>query len=71
VSCEDIIKFKRELPHMWDEEKLDGFYTDENLMKRERKNVGNLEGQKKRQLMMILFFVVVSWVVCLLQVVCK
>jgi len=26
---------------MWDEEKLDGFYTYENLMKRERRNVGN------------------------------
>jgi len=26
---------------MWDEEKLDGFYIDENLMKRERRNVGN------------------------------
>jgi hypothetical protein len=41
VSCEDTIKSKRELIHMWDEEKLDGFYIDENLMKRERRNVGN------------------------------
>jgi len=41
VSCENIIKSKRGLLHMWDEEKLDGFYTNENLTKRERKNIGN------------------------------
>jgi len=26
---------------MWDEEKLDGFYIDENLMKRERRSTRN------------------------------
>jgi hypothetical protein len=52
---------------MWDEEQLDSFYTNENLMKRERVNVGNWKGQKKRQLMLLFFFVAVSWVVCLLQ----
>jgi hypothetical protein len=41
MSCEDKIIFKRELLHMWDEEKLDGIYINEDLMKRERRNVGN------------------------------
>jgi hypothetical protein len=29
---------------LWDEEKLDGFYVDENLMKRERRIVEMREG---------------------------
>lgn len=45
---------------MWDEEKSNGFYTDENLMKRERKSIGNWKGQKKKQLILIFFLVIVS-----------
>jgi len=33
---------------MWDEEKLDGFYIDENLMKRERRSTRNIERDKRR-----------------------
>lgn len=40
---------------MWDEEKLDGFYTDENLMKRERVNVGNWKGQKEKTIDAVIF----------------
>ncbi len=33
MRCEDTIKSKRELLHMWDEKKLDDLlYIDENLM---------------------------------------
>jgi hypothetical protein len=52
---------------LWDEEKLVGFYIDENLMKRERRSADMREGQKKRQLMLIFFLMAMSWVVCLLQ----